>query len=46
MNTGILLSASAGAQPGGESGGGAVRTDRPVAALYQLTERIRGHDKT
>lgn len=30
---------SAGAQPGGESGGGAVRTDCPVAALYRFTER-------
>lgn len=29
----------AGAQPGGESGGGAVRTDRSVAALYRSTER-------
>ena len=35
----FALRLPAGAQPGGESGGGAVRTDCPVAALYRFTER-------
>lgn len=35
----FALRLPAGAQPSGESGGGAVRTDCPVAALYRFTER-------
>lgn len=39
MNTGILLSGFPPELNQGESGGGAVRTDCPVAALYRFTER-------
>lgn len=39
MNTGILLSGFRRSSTSGESGGGAVRTDCPVAALYRFTER-------
>ncbi len=48
MNTGILLSGfPPELKPGGESGGSAVRTDCPVAALYRFALKgVRGHDKT